>query len=122
MHVDPRHWPTAADIQSNLERFAALGLLVEITEMDVPVGEIAGTTEEKLAAQKVMTHDIVKACMAIDRCSGVTFWGLTDKHSWLASPEWGRLRGRLPHHPLPLDGNYRPKPMYEGIVDALNGR
>ena len=38
MHVDPRHWPTADQIRTNLERYAALGLTIEITEMDVPVG------------------------------------------------------------------------------------
>jgi len=105
-----------------MERYAALGLAVEITEMDVPVGEIAGTLEEKLRKQREITHDIVAACLAVERCSGITFWGLTDEYSWLADPQWGRLRGSPPHLPLPLAENYRPKPMYFGIVDALQGR
>jgi endo-1,4-beta-xylanase len=119
MHVDPRHWPTAAEIRETFERFAALGLAIEVTEMDVPIGEIPGTREEKLERQKTLTGDIVRACVGVPQCTGITFWGVTDKYSWLASPEWGQLRGRLPHDPLPLDADYQPKPMYWGIVEAL---
>jgi endo-1,4-beta-xylanase len=122
MHVDPRHWPSAGEIRQNFEGFAALGVLVEITEMDVPVGEIAGTLEQKLAAQKTLTHDIFAACVAVPQCSGITLWAFNDEHSWLASPKWGALRGKLPHYPLPFDAGYEPKPMYTGMVDALEGR
>jgi endo-1,4-beta-xylanase len=122
MHVDPRYWPAADAIRKNFERFAALGVDIEITEMDVPIGEIPGTPEEKSARQKAITHDIVAACVAVPRCTGITFWGVTDKYSWLASEEWGRLRGKLPHDPLPLDASYAVKPMYWGIADALQGK
>jgi endo-1,4-beta-xylanase len=122
MHVDPRHWPSPDEIRENLQRFASLGLYVEITEMDVPVGEIAGSRAEKLERQKALTHDIVAACLAVEKCTGITFWGVVDKYSWLADPRWGQLRGNLPHDPLPFDDGYRAKPMHAGIVDALSGR
>jgi endo-1,4-beta-xylanase len=122
MHVDPRHWPSGAEIRRTFERFAALGLAIEVTEMDVPIGEIPGTYEEKLARQKALTLDIVSACVAVPQCTGITVWGVTDRYSWLATPEWGRLRGRLPHDPLPLDGDYAPKPMYWGIAEAFGSK
>lgn len=122
MHVDPRHWPSAERIRANIARFAALGVLVELTEMDVAVGEIPGSIDQKLDRQRVLTHDIVAACLAVEGCSGITFWGMTDRYSWLNSPRWGALRGRLPHYPLPFDADYRPKPMVAGILDAFAGR
>jgi endo-1,4-beta-xylanase len=122
MHVDPRHWPTVEQMRRNFERFAALGLAVEVTEMDVPVGEIPGTTADKLQRQKAIAHDIVAICMAVPRCSGITLWGFTDRYSWLADPHWAALRGRPPHLPLPFDAEYRPKPMVAGILDAFAGR
>jgi endo-1,4-beta-xylanase len=122
MHVDPRHWPPASAIRQNFERFAALGLAVEITEMDVPVGEIAGDRATKSAQQSTLTHDIVAACVAMPACSGVTFWGLTDRYSWLNDAHWGALRGRLPHRPLPFDADYHPKPMAAAIASALAGK
>lgn len=121
MHVDPRHWADAAAIRQNFERFAALGLAVEITEMDVAVGEIPGDHAQKLAEQAHLTHDIVAACVAVPACSGITFWGLTDRYSWLNDPMWGKLRGHGPHRPLPFDADYQPKPMTAAIADALAG-
>jgi endo-1,4-beta-xylanase len=70
----------------------------------------------------VLTHDIVAACMAVKACTGVTFWGITDAHTWLNDPEWARLRGSMPHLPLPFDGEYHPKPMFTAIADAFAGR
>ena len=122
MHVDPRHWPAPASIQRNMERYAALGLRIEITEMDVPVGAIAGTTSEKLQRQREIAHDIVGACVAVDSCAAITFWGLLDRDSWLEDPHWGALRGRGPHHALLFDNSYQPKPMVLGVVDAFAHR
>jgi endo-1,4-beta-xylanase len=119
MHVDPRHWPTVESIRKNMERFAALGLFVEFTEMDVPVGGLAGTIEEKLQQQRTITRDIVAACAGVDKCTGVTFWGLSDTDSWLSTPRWGALRGPGPHYPLPFNAKLQPKPMFAGILDAL---
>jgi len=119
MHVDPRNWPSAESIRKNIERYAALGLAVEFTEMDVPIGALPGDINQKLQRQREITHDIVAACVAVDKCSGITFWGASDRDSWLNSAEWGRLRGPGPHYPLPFNTNLEPKPMVAGIIDAL---
>ncbi|HWA74307.1 MAG TPA: endo-1,4-beta-xylanase [Polyangiaceae bacterium] len=121
MHVDPRHWPSADSIRRNLERFAALGVFVELTEMDIPIGELSGSLEQKFAQQSQIAHDIVKACLSVPACKGITFWGLTDPQSWLATPRWGQLRGNGPHLPLLFDGDYRAKPVFEGVSQAFRG-
>lgn len=120
VHVDPRRWPSSEAMQKTFERFAELDLDIELTEIDIPVGEIPGTPEQKLAAQKELMRGIVRACLAVPRCTGMTLWGLTDRHSWLSSPEWAPLRGKGPHLPLPFDDGYRPKPMHAGILEALS--
>jgi endo-1,4-beta-xylanase len=122
MHVDPRGWPSPDEMQKNLERFAKLGLLIELTEIDVPLGEIPGDGERKLARQSELTRGVVRACLAVPACTGLTFWGLTDKHSWLSTPEWGPKKGRGPHLPLLFDESYQPKPAYHGVVAELAGR
>lgn len=122
MHLDPRHMPSADSIRRNMERFAKLGLLVELTEMDVPVGEIPGTLPQKLERQRAIAHDVVAACMAVPQCVAITFWGLIDHDSWLEDPHWGALRGRLPHHALLFNNAYEPKPIVLGVLDALAGR
>ncbi len=119
MHVDPRHWPSPGEIQRNIERFAALGLLVEFTEMDVPVGQIRGTWDQRLQRQSAIAHDIVAACLKVEKCTGITLWGASDATSWLDTPRWASLRGRGPHYPLAFDRDLQPKPMCLGILDAL---
>ncbi len=119
MHVDPRSWPTAEQIRRNIERYAALGLLVEFTEVDVPIGAVPGTIDEKLQRQREITRDIVGACVAVDKCSGITFWGVTDGDSWLNDAHWGAMRGRGPHYPLLFNGDMQPKPIVVGVLEAL---
>jgi endo-1,4-beta-xylanase len=121
MHVDPSHWPAPDVIRRNMDRFAALGLAVEITEMDVPIGEIHGAYTQRLEEQKRLTHDIVSACLVVRACSGVTFWGFTDRYSWLNGSRWARPRGGGAPHPLPFDDEYEAKPMAAGIAAALAG-
>jgi hypothetical protein len=42
--------------------------------------------------------------------------------SWLNSAEWGQLRGKGPHYPLAFNAQRQPKPMVQGILDALGKR
>ena len=122
MHVDPRNWPSSEEMQRNFERFAALGLAIELTEIDVPLGEIPGDRAQKLAKQSELAGGVVRACLAVPACTGMTFWGVTDKHSWLSTPEWGPKKGRGPHLPLLFDEDYRAKPMHEGVLSAFAAR
>ncbi|UED87774.1 endo-1,4-beta-xylanase [Streptomyces profundus] len=93
--------PVPGDYQQNLQRFAALGVDVQITELDI---EGSGT------AQANSYRTVVNACLAISRCTGITVWGVTDKYSWRASGT-----------PLLFDGNYNKKPAYDAVLAALGG-
>ena len=45
--------------------------------------------------------------------TGVTFWNVSDKHSWLDNfPVPGRK-----DYPLLFDENYKPKRAFEGVVN-----
>jgi len=93
--------PVPSDYQANLQRFANLGVDVQITELDI---EGSGT------AQANSYTRVVNACLAVSRCTGITVWGVTDKYSWRASGT-----------PLVLDGNYNKKPAYTAVLTALGG-
>ncbi|MBC2907840.1 endo-1,4-beta-xylanase [Streptomyces cupreus] len=93
--------PVPSDYQANLQRFADLGVDVQITELDI---------EGSGSAQATSYSNVVKACLAVTRCTGVTVWGVTDKYSWRASGT-----------PLLFDGNYNKKPAYTAVLTALGG-
>ena len=57
----------------------------------------------------------VAACVAEPRCEAVTFWGITDAHSWIDG-----FFG--PDDPLLFDEQYRAKPAFFGVQDAFLGR
>jgi endo-1,4-beta-xylanase len=93
--------PVPSDYRANLQRFADLGVDVQITELDI---EGSGT------AQADSYANVVRACLAVSRCTGITVWGITDKYSW-----------RSGGTPLLFDGNYGKKPAYDAVLTALGG-
>ena len=115
MHIDAASRPATADIAANIRRLAALGLLVNISEMDVRVARVAGDAAAKLEEQRRVYHDVIAACVSEPRCHAVTLWGFTDAHSWIDS-----FFGA--DDPLLFDDSYRAKPAYFGTLDALRGR
>jgi endo-1,4-beta-xylanase len=112
MHVSATNPPSDASIAANMSRLANLGLLVNISEMDVRVRDLPGTLQMRLDVQKSVYHSIVGVCVAEPRCDGVTFWGFTDAHSWIDA-QFGA------DDPLLLDEQYAAKPAYYGVLDAL---
>ena len=105
-HMDASYSSATSSMPANLERFRALGLEVQMTEVDVKtVGD--GTRAEKFALQAKVYGDLVRTCLAA-KCSAFITWGFTDAYSWRASSQ-----------PLPFDSNYAPKPAYYAILEAL---
>lgn len=93
--------PVPGDYQANLQRFADLGVDVQITELDI---------EGSGSAQAADYTKVVNACLAVSRCAGMTVWGVTDKYSW-----------RSGGTPLLFDGDYAKKPAYTAVLTALGG-
>ena len=68
-------------VASNMHRLAALGLSVNISEMDGRIRDRPAQT--KLEMQRSVYRSAVGICVARPRCDGVTFWGFTDAYSWI---------------------------------------
>jgi endo-1,4-beta-xylanase len=92
--------PVPGNYQTTLSSFAALGVDVQITELDI---EGSGT------AQADNYRRVVQACLAVSRCTGISVWGVRDTDSWRASGT-----------PLLFDGNGNKKPAYTATLNALN--
>jgi endo-1,4-beta-xylanase len=115
MHISAAGYPPGADIAANVARLADLGLLVNISEMDVRIRELAGDEATRLQRQREVYREVVGACLSHPRCHAVTFWGFTDAHSWIDS-SFGE------DAPLLFDAQYRAKPAFFGVEDAYLGR
>ncbi len=113
MHVGLHRPPNIADVRANMDRLAALGLKVEITEMDVTTWAGTGTLEERLQAQAQIYQQVLELCVTHPACIGFTTWGFTDRYTWIP-----KHIGR-PDIPLPLDKDYLAKPAYRALSAVL---
>lgn len=115
MHIANLH-ADVASISSNIKRFAALGVQVHITEMDValPVDTNGNARPENLQRQADIYRQIATACVSHPGCTAIQTWGFTDKYSWIGSHS-KKTQGAA----LPFDRNYRAKPAYQALRSAL---
>ena len=112
MHITASNPPGSASVASNMRRLADLGLLVNISEMDVRIRDAPGALQSRLELQKTVYKSMVTVCMDEPRCDAVTFWGFTDAYSWIDN-QFG------PDDPLLFDELYAPKPAFHGVLEAL---
>ncbi|GAA3205392.1 endo-1,4-beta-xylanase [Nonomuraea helvata] len=89
--------PYNSNYRTTISSFAALGVDVQITELD-----IQGGSPQTYAA---VTND----CLAVPRCAGITVWGVRDQDSWLGAGA----------SPLLFNGANK-KPAYDAVLNALN--
>jgi len=135
-------WPTAKQESDTIEAFAAFGMRVNISELDVDVlprttaqntadvsttaagnaqsnPYTAGLPEDKqqaLAQRYAELFDVfVKHRASMDR---ITFWGVTDADSWLNNfPTRGRT-----NYPLLFDRQGKAKPAFDAVLKAAKGK
>ena len=117
-------------LQTQLSTFAATGVEVAITELDIRM--TLPSTPALLAQQKTDYNSVITACMGVEECVGVTVWDWTDKYSWVPSTfsgqgaacPWDEVR-TLSHgsrHMLmtTLLQNFVKKPAYDGIATGFS--
>jgi endo-1,4-beta-xylanase len=86
-----------SSFQTALTSFAALGVDVALTELDIA------------QASATAYGNVTRACLAVPRCVGITVWGVRDTDSW-----------RTGENCLLFDGSGNKKPAYQAVLDALN--
>ncbi|RYY98810.1 MAG: hypothetical protein EOO11_06910 [Chitinophagaceae bacterium] len=125
------HWavnePGRGQLDSTLQRFAALGVKLQITELDISVypkehdararrpedSNTAFTAEREQQQRAVyrMAFELFRKYGSV--LSGVTFWNISDRHSWLDDfPVQGRK-----DYPLLFDAQLQPK---KALSDVTN--
>lgn len=100
-------------MRANMQRFADLGLDVAVTELDVRMQLPADAA--KTATQSSYYRQVTEACLAVERCVGITVWDYTDKYSWVPSTFPGEGAANL------YGENLLPKPAYFAVRTALGG-
>jgi endo-1,4-beta-xylanase len=101
-----------ATLAQTMRRFAAMGLEVQVTEMDVGTSLLGVAGLDRLTRQAQAYGAAARACNAVAACTRFTTWGFTDRLSWLGAGE----------APLLFDSAYRPKPAFDAVRSAFAPR
>jgi endo-1,4-beta-xylanase len=125
------HWalnePSREQLEQTLKDFSATGLNVQITELDISVypkehnarERKAGDYNTEFTVEKQQKQaEVYKMCFDLFRkykssISSVTFWNISDRHSWLDNFP---VRGRK-DYPLLFDANLKPKQAFREVVN-----
>jgi endo-1,4-beta-xylanase len=98
---------------ANMQRFAAMGINVAVTELDDRIQLPATTANLNQQASDYAT--VVRDCLQVSRCVGVSQWGVGDADSWIPGTFSGFGAATM------YDQNYQPKPAYNAALSALGG-
>jgi endo-1,4-beta-xylanase len=99
------------DLQTNLQRFAKLGLNVAVTEVDVRTSMPVLAFEQ--SAQNAAYSQSLQACIAVRACISYTMWGFDDRYSWIPDSFPGQGSADI------YDRNLNPKPQYDVLKQDL---
>ena len=91
--------PWNSEYRTTIQQFAALGVDVQITELDINSG-----------SSNSWYQGVVNDCLSVARCAGITVWGVRDTDSWLGSSAQALL----------FDGSGNKKQQYTTVLNALN--
>jgi endo-1,4-beta-xylanase len=82
--------PTRQQMIDTFNRFAALGVKIHLTELDVRVPN--GAAQNVLDRQASLYSDVVAACRVVSACEMIVVWGVFDGESWIPGtfPGWGQ--------------------------------
>lgn len=120
-------WPTLQQTEDSINLFASLGLDNQITELDVSLygwpPRPAYPTYDAIPAEVFQNQaDRYDALFKLyerldDKISNVTFWGITDNHTWLDDRAEQFNDGVGKDAPFVFDPDYNVKPAYWSIID-----
>lgn len=120
------HWavnePSMGQLDSTLRRFSELGVKLQVTELDISIYPKEHDARQRRAEDMDTTFSAAKeqAQLAVykmsfdlfrkykNAISGVTFWNISDRYSWLDNFPVRRRKD----YPLLFDKNLKPKKAY----------
>jgi endo-1,4-beta-xylanase len=112
-HLTAASPPHINKILQNFQRFADLGLLLHIGELDVRIGGMTGGMDKVMAQQRQIYMTVFGACALQPACEGITTWGVSDRYTWVNDYY------STTDAPLLFDADYSEKGTLEGAILGL---
>lgn len=107
-----------AALRRFLSRIAGMGLAIELTELDVDDRAFPADPAARDRGVADLARRFLDVVLDEPAVLNVVTWDYVDPNTWLDESDRRRPDGR-PQRPLPLDGQYRRKPLWSAIRDAF---
>lgn len=111
--------PSMEQFKTAARAYAEIVDQVQVTELDFKGASSA--KDERLAERYKAVYDTIRRLRAEGvNFTGMTIWGVTDKHSWLqtANNNGGGSNGSSKQYPLLFDDYYKAKDCFWALVNA----
>lgn len=105
--------PSTEVLTKVLQDYADLNVDVAYTELDIRMNTPSNTN--KLQVQAEAYARMAQSCINVERCVGITLWGVSDKYSWVPGTFSGEGDAML------WNNNFQKKPAYTSFINVLNG-
>ncbi len=117
MHIST-YYPEPTQLANSFQEIVANNYKIHVSELDIsvnPLGEDIVPSEKLLNEQANLLGSVVLNYNQIPKQyqHGITFWGISDKNSWI------RSFYNREDYPLLYDDNYLPKPCYCKLIQTL---
>jgi endo-1,4-beta-xylanase len=101
-------------IGRTIDEITSMGLKCSITEFDIRICNFQKTPSiTQLEVQRQEYQKLTQLFLANKNVTGITFWGFTDKLSWIP-----KLIKNCGYAHL-YDANYKSKPAYQGVMEGM---
>jgi endo-1,4-beta-xylanase len=99
-------YPTVDELKAVMAQYAALGLRVQVTELDV----LRPVQGDPILVQRAAYDTVARSCQESPNCTAVTVWGVADKYSWRSAAQMATL----------FTGSFTKKRAYDLVRCRLN--
>jgi endo-1,4-beta-xylanase len=119
-------YQTVENVEKEIKEYAALGLDVHVTELDISIytrdytsddqskwytgADLNEEYQNRLAARYKEFFDMFRR--NADKIKNVTFWGIADDNTWLSE-----FPSKRPDHPLLFDRRLKPKKAFDAVMN-----
>ena len=110
-------YPTVGDYEKAVKQFLALGVDVQVTEMEIAFGGRL-TSQEELKARYAEYFKLFlnyRKVSGKNGISGITLWGTKDEVSWIRNNSDG---ANMFQRPLLFEKEYECKPPFFGVLET----
>jgi endo-1,4-beta-xylanase len=119
-HLDLSRLFSATRLTRFIDSLRDLGLVVQITELDVRDADQPGGLSARDASVAALYKDFLSACLSHPAVEMIVMWNVTDNESWINHSLQGRHRADgQPMRPALFDADGKPKAAFDAVASAL---